>query len=118
MKKISFFAALAAVGLMSMSTTANAFSTTACMACHTVADAKVGPSFKEVVAKYGSEEALAKTFKSGFAIKDRKVLASDKQWAAKAAVMTMQFTIKIKGHEKEAAHAVFESVKKNALGDY
>lgn len=118
MKKVSFFAAVAAVGLMSMSTTANAFSTTACTACHTVDAAKVGPSFKEVVAKYGNEEALAKAFESGFAVKDRKVLASDKKWAPKAAVMSAQFTVKIKGHEKEAAHAVFESVKKNALGDY
>jgi cytochrome c551/c552 len=117
MKKSLVFSA-AAIGLMAMSVPAHAFDTNACMACHAIDIVKVGPSFKDVVKAYGDEKALAKAFESGFAVADRKIAASDAVMKAKAPVMTAQFNIKIKGHEKAAAHAVFETVKKNAYGDY
>jgi cytochrome c551/c552 len=118
MKKSLVFSAVAAVGLMAMSTTANAFDTTACMACHAVGFVKVGPSLKTVVAKYGNEKTLAKAFDSGFAEKDRRIAGSDATWKAKASIMTVQYNLKIKGHGKAAAHAVFETVKNNTFGDY
>ena len=101
-----------------MATTANAFSTMKCMACHAVDHVKVGPAWKTVVAKYGNEETLAKTFLSGFAVKDRKIAGTEAKWKGKAGLMTMQFRHLIKGHEKEAAHALFETVKNNKFGNY
>lgn len=118
MKKSFVFSAVAALGLVAMSAPAQAFDTTACMGCHTVDVAKVGPSFKTVVKAYGNEKNLAKAFKSGFAVKDRKVANADPKWKAKAVVMSVQYKVKIKGHEKEAAHAVFETVKHKVAGDY
>jgi len=118
MKKSLVFSAVAVVGLMSMATEAHAFSTTSCQACHAVGYVKVGPSFKTVVAKYGNEQALAKVFEDGFAVKDRKIASTDPTWKAKAGLMTSQFRMSIKGHEKAAAHAVFETVKDNNFGDY
>ena len=118
MNKLSVFAALAAAGLMFMPGAAKAFSTTACQSCHAVGYVKVGPSFKAVVAKYGNEQALAKAFESGFAVKDRKVAAADATWAKQAPVMTTQYRMMIKGHGKEAAHALFETVKDNTFGSF
>jgi cytochrome c551/c552 len=118
MNKSLLFSALAAVGLLAASTTAQAFDTTACLACHNIDTAKVGPAFKSVVAKYGNEKALAKAFAGGFAVKHRKLANADATWKAKAGVMTVQYKIKIKGHEKAAAHALFETVKNNAFGNY
>ena len=112
------FSAVAAAGLMAISVPAHAFDTTACMACHNLDTVKVGPSLKTVVDKYGSEKALAKAFKAGFAVKDRKIAGSDAQWAKKAPVMTIQYRIHIKGREKAAAHAVFETVKNKTFGNY
>lgn len=108
----------AAVGLMPMSTTANAFSTTECQACHAIDYPMAGPSFKAIIAKYGNEQALAKAFEGGFAVKDRKVASADANWARKAAQMTGQYRMQIKGHGKEAAHAVFATVKDNIFGNY
>jgi len=118
MKKSFVFSAVTAFGLMAMSAPAHAFDTTVCMGCHDINVAKVGPSYKTVVKAYGNEKNLAKAFKSGFAVKDRRVASSDPKWKAKAVVMTVQYKVKIKGHEKEAAHAVFETVKHNAAGNY
>ena len=118
MKKSLVFSAVAVVGLMSMATEAHAFSTTSCQACHAVGYVKVGPSFKTVVAKYGNEQALAKVFEDGFAVKDRRIAGKEAKWASKAGLMTMQFRHLIKGHEKAAAHALFETVKKGKFGDY
>jgi cytochrome c551/c552 len=118
MKKSLVFSAVAVVGLMSMATAAHAFSTTSCQVCHAVGYPKVGPSFKSVVAKYGNEQALAKAFEDGFAVKDRKIASSDARWKSKAGLMTSQFRTTIKGHEKAAAHAVFETVKNNNFGEY
>jgi cytochrome c551/c552 len=92
------------------SATAGAFSTGACKACHAVGKDVVGPDWKVVAEKYGDAKTLAGVFKSGFKVEDRK-LASDAKWKAQAATMTGQFTSLIKGHEDEAAEAVFAAVK-------
>ncbi len=101
-----------------MATTANAFSTTKCMACHAIDHVKVGPAWKHVVKAYGNEATLAKVFESGFAVKDRHIAGKEAKWKGKAGLMTMQFKHLIKGHEKEAAHALFETVKNNKFGNY
>lgn len=117
MKKVLIFA-IAAVGLMSVSTAANAFPATKCKACHSVAKDKLGPSWKSIADAYGDEATLAKVFESGFDVKDRKLAASNGKWKGKAALMTGQFKSLIQGHEKEAAHALFESVKAGKIGNY
>ena len=118
MKKSLVIAITAAVGLLAMSTTASAFNTRKCMACHAIDKVKVGPSWKEDVKAYGSEEHLAKVFESGFAVKDRAIAGKQAKWAHKAGLMTMQFKHLIKGHEKAVAHALFETVKNGKFGDY
>jgi hypothetical protein len=117
-KKSLVFAAAAAFGLMSMSTTASAFNTGKCAACHAIDTVKIGPAWKDVVKAYGDEATLAKVFESGFAVKDRKIASTEPKFHAKAGLMTGQFDHLIKGHEKEAAHALFESVKNDKFGDY
>jgi cytochrome c551/c552 len=103
---------MAAAGLMAVSATASAFSTAPCKACHAIDHDVVGPAWKDDVKEYGSAEALAKVFKSGFKVADRKVLNSNPgKWKAKAAIMTPQFNNLIKGHEDEAAKAIFAAVK-------
>jgi len=118
MKKFFIFAVAAATGLMAMSTTASAFNTHKCKACHSVDKKKVGPAWKDVAAAYGDEATLAKVFADGFAVGDRKVIAADSKWKSKAGMMTSQYKHLIKGHEKEAAHALFETVKADKFGDY
>ena len=117
MKKV-LMVAIAATAWMTMATTANAFSTTRCEACHSIDGVKVGPGWKEVVAKYGDEATLAKVFESGFAVQDRKIAGTEPKWASKAVLMTMQYRHLIKGHDKAAAHALFETVKHGKFGDY
>ena len=103
---------VAAAGLLAISATASAFSTAPCKACHAIDHDVVGPAWKDDVKEYGSEEALAKVFKDGFKVADRKVLNSNPgKWKAKAALMTPQFNNLIKGHEDEAAKAIFDAVK-------
>jgi cytochrome c551/c552 len=114
-KKFIVFA-VAAVSMVSVATTASAFSTSKCQACHAVDKDKVGPAWDKVVKAYGDEATLAKVFEGGF--KDRKVAAADAKWKGKEGLMTAQFGSLIKGHEKEAAHALFETVKNNKFGDY
>jgi len=118
MKKMLILAVVATAGLMSVSTPANAFSTTKCKSCHAIDHNKVGPAWKHVVAKYGDEATLAKVFEDGFKVSDRKVASSESKWKHKAGLMTMQYKHLIKGHEKAAAHALFETVKKGKFGDY
>jgi cytochrome c551/c552 len=102
----------AAAGLMAISATASAFSTAPCKACHAIDHDVVGPAWQLDVKEYGSADALAAVFKSGFKVEDRKVLNSDPaKWKAKAAIMTPQFNTLIKGHEDEAAKALFDAVK-------
>jgi cytochrome c551/c552 len=100
-----------AVGLLAMSATASAFSTAPCKACHNVDKDVVGPAWKRVAAKYGNEAALAKVFKSGFKVEDRKVASTEPKFKSQAATMTGMYNLYIKGHEDEAAKALFAAVK-------
>jgi len=106
---------VAAAGLMAISATASAFSTGPCKACHAVDKDVVGPAWKRVAEKYGSEAALAKVFKSGFKVEDRKIAESEPKYKSQAALMTGQFDSLIKGHEDEAAKALFEAVKSGKM---
>lgn len=102
---------VAASGLLVMSAAASAFSTGACQACHKIDADSVGPAWKTVAAKYGSADKLAAVFKAGFKVEDRKVAASSGKWKSQAATMTGQYNTLIKGHEDEAAEALFAAVK-------
>jgi cytochrome c551/c552 len=111
MKK-SFKLLVTAAGLMAISATASAaFSTAPCKACHAIDKVKVGPAWKDVAKAYGSADALAAVFKSGFKPADRKILNSDPKFKSKGMIMTPQFTNLIKGHEDDAAKALFDAVK-------
>lgn len=114
MKKFLVFT-VAAVSLMSLSTTASAFSTSRCKACHSIDHDKVGPAWKTVAKDYGDAATLAKVFKEGFKVADRKVVASNAKWKGKAGLMTAQFNNLIKGHEDDAAKALFEAVKSGKM---
>lgn len=92
------------------------FSTTRCMACHAIDHDKVGPAWKTVVEKYGNEAALAKDFEAGF--KARRVANAIAKWKSKEGLMTAQYDHLIKGHAKEAAHALFMTVKHGKFGTY
>jgi cytochrome c551/c552 len=109
MKSIVVSVALAA-GLMA-AVPAMAFSTGACKACHAVGKDVVGPDWAVVAKTYGDEKALAAVFKAGFKPEDRKVAASNAKWKSQEALMTGQFNTLIKGHEDEAAAALFAAVK-------
>jgi cytochrome c551/c552 len=103
---------IVAAGLMAAgSATAGAFSTGACKACHAVGKDVVGPDWKVVADAYGDSKALAAVFKSGFKVEDRKIAGSNAKWKGQAAVMTSQYSTLIKGHEDEAAEALFAAVK-------
>jgi cytochrome c551/c552 len=100
-----------AAGMMAISVTASAFDTKPCKACHAVDHDVVGPAWKTVADTYGSADALASVFKSGFSVDDRKVAGSSAKWKSKTMLMTPQFNNLIKGHEDEAAKALFAAVK-------
>ena len=102
---------VAAAGLMIISASASAFSTGPCKACHAVDKDLVGPAWKRIAEKYGSEEALAKVFKAGFKDEDRKIAQSEPKYKSQTAVMTGQYNSLIKGHDDEAAKALFDAVK-------
>ena len=106
-----------AAGLMAISATASAFSTKPCKACHKVDKDVVGPAWKKVADAYGNEAALAAVFKSGFKVEDRKIASSEPKFKKQAAVMTGQYKTLIKGHEDEAAKALFDAVKSGKIGD-
>ncbi len=115
MKKVLMTAAAAAfvlgVGVMAPAdASAKSFNVKACKACHAVPKKKVGPAWKDVAAAYGDAETLAKVFKDGFKVDDRKVAAADGKWKKKAGMMTSQYKRLIKGHEDEAAKALFDAV--------
>ena len=110
----SVFAAMtAAVALMGISGVAAAgeFNTGPCKACHAVGKDVVGPDWARVAKAYGSADALAKVFKGGFKVEDRKIASSEPKFKAQAALMTGQYNTLIKGHEDDAANAVFAAVK-------
>jgi cytochrome c551/c552 len=93
----------AAAVLMTVSATASAaYSTAPCKACHTIDRDLVGPAWKTVAEKYGNTETLAKVC---------KIAMSEPKFKKQAATMTGMFNSKIKGHEDEAAKALFDAVK-------
>lgn len=106
----SLMLVVAAAGL-TISASASAFSTGACAACHQIEKDSVGPAWATVAKDYGSADALAKVFKDGFKVEDRKLAASNAKWKGQAAIMTGQYSSMIKGHEDEAAKALFAAVK-------
>lgn len=106
---------VAAASMMAISTSAMAFSTGPCKACHAIDHDVVGPAWKRVAKKYGSEAALAKVFKSGFKVKDRKVAMSEPKFKSQAATMTGMYNTYIKGHEDAAAKALFAAVKSGKM---
>ena len=106
-----------AAGLLAFSATASAFSTKPCKACHAIDKDVVGPAWKRVAEKYGSEGALAAVFKSGFKVEDRKIASSEEKFKKQAAIMTGQYNNLIKGHEDEAAKALFAAVKSGKIGE-
>lgn len=110
MKKFLMIAA--AAGIMAISASANAgeFKTGACAACHKIDGVIMGPAWKDVAAKYGSAEALAKVFKDGFKPEERK-FATEPKFKSGVSTMTAQFNSLIKGHEDDAAAALFAAVK-------
>ncbi len=114
MKKVLIIAAVAAVasvGMMPVSASAGGFNVKKCKACHAVGKKKVGPDWAVVATDYGDEATLAKVFKDGFKVEDRKVIASNSKWKSKAGMMTGQYKKLIRGHEDEAAAALFAAVK-------
>jgi cytochrome c551/c552 len=108
---------VAAAGLMAISATASAFSTKPCKACHAIDKDVVGPAWKRVAEKYGSPDALAAVFKSGFKVEDRKIASSEDKFKKQAAIMTAQYKTLIKGHEDDAAKALFDAVKSGKIGE-
>jgi len=113
--KNTFKLVVVAAGLMAISATASAFSTGACKACHAVEKDTVGPAWKRIAEKYGTEEELAKVFKGGFKVEDRKIAQSEPKYKGQAALMTGQYDSLIKGHDDEAAKALFEAVKSGKM---
>lgn len=111
MKSIVVSMSIAAGLMIAGSAMAGDFQTKPCQVCHKIDADAVGPAWKEVAEKYGSEDALAKVFKSGFKVEDRKVAGSVAKWKGQAGLMTMQYTSLIKGHEDDAAKALFAAVK-------
>ena len=110
MKKALIIAAVASIGMMGVATEASAFNAKKCKACHAIDKNKVGPAWKDIAEAYGSAEELAKVFKDGFKVEDRKMIAANGKWKGKAGLMTGQFKHLIKGHEDEAAKALFDAV--------
>ncbi len=118
MKKAMMIAAAAAFVIGAGAVTpahAGGFNVKKCKACHAVSKKKVGPSWKDVAAAYGDAGTLAKVFKDGFKVGDRKLAASNSKWKHKAALMTAQFKKLIKGHEDEAATELFAAVKRGKI---
>lgn len=111
MKSIVVSIAVAAGFMVAGSAMAGGYSTGACKACHAVGKDVVGPDWKVVADKYGDAKTLAAAFKAGFKSEDRKVAVADAKWKSKEALMTGQFNTLIKGHEDEAAEALFAAVK-------
>ena len=108
---------IVAAGLMAAgSASAGTFSTGPCKACHAVGkDGAVGPDWKVVADAYGDAKTLAAVFKSGFKVEDRKIAGANPKWKGQVAVMTGQYTALIKGHEDEAAEALYAAVKAGKL---
>lgn len=93
MKKAFLIAATSALlvtGLAATEASAGSF-LKKCSGCHKASGSGAGPDWATVKAAYGSADALAAVFSSGFAVADRKVAAADASWAGKANTMTQQY---------------------------
>jgi len=112
-KAITIALAIAGAVAISSPAVAGGFSVGKCKACHAVNKNKVGPAWKDVAAVYGSPEALAAMFKEGF--KNPKFAAANPKWKGKVGLMRSQYKRLIKGHEDEAAKALFEAVKRGKI---
>ncbi len=97
--------------MVAMKANIKPFNAKKCKACHSVAKNKVGPAWKDVAAAYGSADALAAVFKSGFNVSDRKVITANSKWKGKAGMMTAQYKKLIKSNPDGAAKALFDAVK-------
>jgi len=118
MKKTLMIAAAAAFVMSGFAVTeasAGSFNVKKCKACHAVGKKKTGPSWKDVADAYGDEATLAKVFADGFKVEDRKVITANSKWEKKAKMMTGQYKKLIKGHEEEAAKALFEAVARGKI---
>ncbi len=116
MKKAMMLAAAFALGFgMAMPAQAGGFNVKKCKACHSVKKDKAGPAWSKVAEAYGSADALAEVFKNGFKVSDRKMIQKESKWKSKAGLMTGQFKKMIKGHEEEAAKALFEAVERGKI---
>ncbi len=91
------------------------FNVKPCKSCHAVNKTRVGPAWKDVAAAYGTPEALARAFKAGFKVSDRKLASADPKWKRKATLMTGTFKRLIRGHEDAAAQALFAAVKRGHI---
>ncbi len=118
MKKTLIIAAVAAFvmsGFAATEAVAGGFNVKKCKACHAVGKKKVGPAWKDVATAYGDAATLAEVFAKGFNVEDRKVIASNSKWKKKAKMMTGQYKKLIKGHEEEAAKALFDAVARGKI---
>jgi cytochrome c551/c552 len=106
---------VAVAGWMAMPETASAFSTKPCQSCHAIDHDVLGPAWQRVAEKYGSAEALAAVFKSGFKVEDRRIAMSEPNFKGKASTMTLMYMTFIKGHEEDAAKALFAAVKSGQM---
>ena len=102
-------------GLITMSETTNAFSTSPCKSCHAIDHDGVGPAWARIAKEYGSAEELAKVFKSGFKLQDRKIASTETQFKNKSSTMTLMYRTYIKGHEDEAAKAIFDATRSGKM---
>jgi len=91
------------------------FNTSKCKSCHAIDKDKLGPAWATVAKDYGTADALAAVFKSGFAVGDRKVITNDSKWKGKAGIMTSQYNSMIKGHEDAVAKALFDAVASGTM---
>ena len=91
------------------------FNVKPCKSCHAVNKTRVGPAWKDVAAAYGAPEELARAFKAGFKVSDRKLASADPKWKRKATLMTGTFKRLIRGHEDAAAQALFAAVKRGHI---
>ena len=107
---VAVTAAIALMGVFGVAT-AGAFTTGPCKACHAVGKDVVGPDWARVAKEYGSADNLAKVFKAGFKVEDRKIASSEPKFKAQVGTMTPMFNTYIKGHEDDAANALFAAVK-------
>ena len=113
-KSLTLVIAIAGL-MMAVSGTSSAFSTSPCKSCHAIDHDSVGPAWARVAKVYGSSAELAKVFKSGFKKQDRKIASTENKFNSKSSTMTLMYRTYIRGHEDEAAKAIFDAVKSGKM---